>query len=80
MRNKDKESLARFLRGQSGLIGVPLVRPLSDSWTDPPEMMAECHTCGLDFYRKIVRLPVAELTFDEVRRLWEAIMLYNEVA
>ena len=81
MQDRDKELLARRLWGRfGGLILVPIygLPPLALHSEASP--MVECYTVEIDFRTETVKVPAVPLSFNDVRRIWESIVLYSEVS
>lgn len=78
MRNKDKENLGRYLHSRRWKIDLPLIRPMTTDWATKPSDL-EWHVVTIDFHDHVVRVPVAKLTFDEIRAIYEQVILYSEV-
>lgn len=81
MQDRDKELLARDLWGRlGGLVLVPIygLSPLALYPEASPTM--ERHEAEIDFRAGTVRVPAISLSLGDVRRIWEAIVLYGEVA
>lgn len=81
MQDGDRELLARNLWGRlGGLVLVPVygLPPLAPCPEASPAM--EGHEAEIDFRAGTVRVPAISLSFGDVRRIWESITLYGEVA
>lgn len=79
MKDAYKARFAKYLGSLGWKIRVPVFGPfLSSMETEVP--WVEVRNASLDFRRATVHIAPGILSFDDVRRLWETIVLYSEVS
>jgi len=80
MQDREKELIGRNLSFQGHQLIVPIMDPDEDLWkfTELPKMIT-AYQARLDFYERKAYLPLGKISFADIIRLAETIILYQEV-
>ena len=76
---EDKGLLAQYLWGHDGRIRLPLFEPLPLVPCPEFPSMGPIREVELDFRTETVKVPAISLHFNDIRKIWEAIVLYSEI-